>query len=187
MDTHPIPIVESLIWNWSRWEPNQQTHIYTRTYQWEAANSWRIRDAWIHEEGWLLHHMSDCIARIIVWAPWHVRTPVVNAIIIWPKILWWTHVTERDHPRRREEEGTEGHQISLWNLNIRPHVISAAIVEVIARECKCYRPFFFSVGIFFDSLQFIELIGHSSVLSGANTLSKEFGECCILTASECTS
>ena len=55
MDTHPVPIVEGFIWKWSRWELNQQIHIYTGTYQREAANSWRIWHALIHGEWWPLH------------------------------------------------------------------------------------------------------------------------------------
>ena len=107
---------------------------------------------------------------------------VVSGVISWRR----AQIAERDHSRR-EEEGTEGHNIPLRILNICPYVALAASDIVIAREGECYWLLFLSVGISLCSLQIEEVIGHSSVLSGADILSKELCECRILATGECAS
>jgi hypothetical protein len=114
-----------------------------------------------------------------------VRTPVVITVVTRQISRTRAHVVERDHPR--EEGGTEDHHIRRRKRDIRPYIVGAVSLGVKARERESYRLLFLSVGILLGSLQTVEVIGHSFVLYGDDTLSKELRECCILATGECTS
>jgi hypothetical protein len=107
-------------------------------------------------------------------------------VVTWVIRRLRAHVAERDLSSR-EEEGTEGHHFGVTPLNVRRYAGSAALGVVKARERERYRLLFLSVGIFLGSLQTVEDIGHSSVLCGSDTLSKELRECSIPFTGECAS